>query len=116
MLLDMNEVARVRMRQLACEIERHLERDVLGLFGPIIPGVGKQRAREVATMLMEHQRWGTHARGISMQVLRDELRLRIDDLTKDPPLHALTRNYFALGVDFMLRNDIPQLTQSRDYL
>lgn len=76
----------------------------------------RERAREVATMLMEHERWGTHDRGISMRVLREDVKLRVEDLAGDGELHDLVRAYFTLALDFMQRNEIPQLTQTCEYL
>jgi hypothetical protein len=54
---------------------------------------------------MENQRWGSHGRGIPMKVLRDELKLKIDDFGADPELSALIRRYFDLTIDYMVRNN-----------
>jgi hypothetical protein len=76
----------------------------------------ERRAEEIANRLMENQRWGSHGRGIPMSVLRDELKLKIDDFGADPELSGLVRRYFDLTIDLMVRNSIPHLAHTRGYL
>lgn len=74
------------------------------------------RAREIANLLMDNERWGSHGRGISSNVLRDELNLHINDLGADRVLLNLVRQYFQLGADFMLRNSLGHFAHTREYL
>jgi Serine dehydrogenase proteinase len=83
---------------------------------PVTPGAREARAREVATLLMDNERWGSHGRGISPKVLREELNLHINDMGEDRVLLSLIRQYFELGVDFMLRNNLGQFAHTREYL
>jgi hypothetical protein len=76
----------------------------------------ERRAKEIARALMDNTRWGSHSRGIPMKVLREELKLKIDDFGADAELHALIRGYYDLAVDYMLRNEIAHLAHSRVYL
>lgn len=76
----------------------------------------ESRAEEIANRLMENQRWGSHGRGIPMSVLRDELKLKIDDFGADLELSGLVRRYFDLTIDLMVRNSIPHLAHTRGYL
>jgi len=76
----------------------------------------EKRAEEIANSLMENQRWGSHGRGIPMKVLREELKLKIDDFGSDAELSALVRRYFDLTIDFMVRNNIAHLAHTRGYL
>jgi serine dehydrogenase proteinase len=61
------------------------------------------RAEMVAKILNDTDRWHTHGHGISMEVLRRELKLRIDDYGDDPALSAPIENYNSLQVDYMGR-------------
>jgi hypothetical protein len=45
----------------------------------VADGMKRQRAEKIATALSDNERWHSHGRGISMQTLRNELNLRIDD-------------------------------------
>jgi hypothetical protein len=76
----------------------------------------ENRAEEIANKLMESERWGSHGRGIPMKVLREELKLKIDDFGADPDLAGLVRRYFDLTIDLMVRNNIPHLAHTRGYL
>jgi hypothetical protein len=76
----------------------------------------ESRAEEIANRLMENQRWGSHGRGIPMSILRDELKLKIDDFGADLELSGLVRRYFDLTIDLMVRNNIPHFAHTRGYL
>lgn len=83
---------------------------------PVTPRAREARAREIATLLMDNEHWGTHGRGISSKVLREELNLHINDLGEDLVLLNLIRRYFELGLDFMLRNNLGHFAHTREYL
>jgi len=51
-----------------------------------------------------------------MKVLRDELKLKIDDFGADPELSGLVRRDFDLTIDYMVRNNIGHLAHTRGYL
>ena len=74
------------------------------------------RAKEIATLLMDNTRWGSHGRGIPMDVLRDELKLRIDDFGVNAKLSSLIHRYFSLVIDFVVQNQVGHLAHSREYL
>lgn len=76
----------------------------------------EKRAREIAEVLMDNKRWGSHGRGIPMRVLQDELNLRIEDFGADQKLAALVRRYFSLVVDYVVRNKLDHFAQSREYV
>ena len=54
----------------------------------------EDRAEEIATKLNDQDRWLTHSRGIDMTTLRQDLDLRIDDLSDEPELQRAVWNYF----------------------
>lgn len=73
------------------------------------------RAREIATDLSNHEKWHSHARGISMEVLRNELNLRIDDFGADPTLADKIRSYHNLLVDFIQKENFSRFVHTRHY-
>jgi len=48
-------------------------------------------------------RWHVHGHGISMEVLRRDLKLKIDDFGAKPELDQKIRGYYDLLNDYMLR-------------
>jgi hypothetical protein len=61
------------------------------------------RAEEIAVKLNEVSKWKSHSRGLSMQVIAQELNLQIDDFGKDEELRRRIRSYYRLLYDYMLR-------------
>ncbi len=68
---------------------------------PVDDQLREDRAQEIAEALNDQDRWHSHGRGISMQTLRNELNLRIDDFGEDHELASLIRSYHALLMDFL---------------
>lgn len=62
-----------------------------------------QRAEEIARELNNIARWHSHGRGISMEVLRRDLRVRIDDYDKNPQLGKTVKDYYNLFEDYRLQ-------------
>jgi hypothetical protein len=67
---------------------------------PVTDDMKRQRAEEIATALSDNERWHSHGRGISMQTLRNELNLRIDDFDQIPELGTRLMSYFSLLGDY----------------
>lgn len=61
------------------------------------------RASAIARKLNQTERWHSHGRGISMEVLRRDLKLRIEDFGARPELNARIKSYYALLRDYMVR-------------
>lgn len=61
--------------------------------------IRKQRAEDVAHQLNDTDRWHSHSNGISAEVLRDELKLRIDDFGEHKEAisayHDLLKDYMG---------------------
>lgn len=68
---------------------------------PVTAERRQQRALEVAQKLMDHQRWHSHGRPISMEVLRRDLNLRIDDFGADDELSRHIKDYYQFLSDYM---------------
>ena len=63
------------------------------------------RALEVAKLLMDEarERWHSHGRPISMEVLRRDVRLRIDDFGANPDLSLRIKEYYQFLADYMTK-------------
>jgi hypothetical protein len=59
------------------------------------------RAASIGNILSDTKRWNSHGRGISMEILRRDVRLQIQDLQDDDPGYQLVRRYYRLLKDFM---------------
>jgi hypothetical protein len=62
-----------------------------------------RRAAEIAKLLNKTEHWHSHGRGISMEVLRRDVRLEIEDFGSIPTLSEKIREYNRLLVDYMMR-------------
>jgi hypothetical protein len=69
----------------------------------VTPKMRKDRAREIATMLNETDRWHSHSRGIPMEVLRRDLNLLIDDFGANSQLRHAVHDYYRLLKDYIMR-------------
>lgn len=75
----------------------------------------RERATEIGEKLNDQDRWQTHGRGIDMQTLERELKLKIDDFGADDALRALVWDYFWFLRDHMARNNITSFLHTRVY-
>lgn len=66
----------------------------------------EERASDIALQLSDQKRWLTHGRGIDMRTLREELRLKIDDMGGTPELKKAVWDYFWFLRDHMINNHI----------
>ncbi len=73
------------------------------------------RAEEIATALSDHKIWHSHGRMIGLATLRDQLRLRTEDYSRDVQLRTVVRKYHDLLVEYLVRHDFKQFLHSRSY-
>jgi hypothetical protein len=76
------------------------------------------RAAFIARKLNQTGHWHSHSRGISMEVLRNDLKLRIDDFGEDETLGPLVRSYYHLLRDYWIKRGHETLVLHRkdDYV
>ena len=60
------------------------------------------RAEEVARILSDAERWHSHSAGISMEVLRKDVKLKIDDFDADRDIALCIKGYYNLMSDYMV--------------
>lgn len=61
----------------------------------------EERAADVAKLLGDTSRWKSHGRPISMEILRSELKLKIEDFSLDKDLNELIRSYSEFSNDYL---------------
>lgn len=83
---------------------------------PVTAALKKQRAREIAAKLNDIRRWNSHGIGINMQLLRRELKLKIDDFGSDKELTAKIREYHKLLFDYLGRLGQTSVLHTRNSL
>ena len=69
----------------------------------VTPKMKETRAKEIVEKLNDTDRWHSHSCGISIEVLRRDLNLKIEDFEANTDLNHKIRNYYRLLVDYMLR-------------
>ncbi|NMO15246.1 serine dehydrogenasease [Pyxidicoccus fallax] len=74
------------------------------------------RAEEIARRLSDHEYWRSHGRRIPMQVLQDELKLRIQDFGSVPEHNRAIRDYFHLMSDFIAANSWGNFVHAKNYI
>jgi len=73
------------------------------------------RAKEIAQSLNNTNRWHSHARGIAIDTLKSELRLRIDDYSENKALNESITNYYNLLGDYMTREKLISFVHTKEY-
>jgi len=63
------------------------------------------RAKAIAHILNDPERWHAHGRGIGIETLRKELKLQIEDYSENQPLAEAIRDYFSLLMDYLHRQN-----------
>lgn len=126
-LLQKLDLAELHQFELARELSISLLKEWLATYKfkdwetteerelPVTKEMKEERADFIARALSQHDRWHTHGRGISMQTLRDELKLKIDDYGQDEKLSELVWNYFWFLRDHMARSGASSFVHSPVY-
>jgi hypothetical protein len=70
---------------------------------PVTRKMREARAVDIAKKLNDTKRWHSHSRGITMAVLRRDLKLLIDDFGENAALAQPVHDYFRLLQDYRMR-------------
>jgi hypothetical protein len=68
---------------------------------PVTAQLREQRAVQIAENLVDHQRWHSHGRPICMEILRKDIKLKVDDFGTNPELSRCIRDYYQFLMDYM---------------
>ena len=75
----------------------------------------KDRAKHIATLLNNSERWHSHGRPINMNVLQEEVGLKIEDIAGKEDLREEVRRYFGLLKDYMNREKFMTFIHTRGH-
>lgn len=84
---------------------------------PVTVQMKTARAKQIATKLNSPKKWRSHGRGLSIEVVRRDLNLIVEDFGADPSLAELNkrlRSYYRLLQDYMLRRSQSVVVQTRE--
>lgn len=70
---------------------------------PVTNQYRTRRATSIAKKLSNSSHWHSHGRGISMEVLRRDLNLQIEDFGQNPKISYNVRTYNSLLIEYMRR-------------
>jgi len=71
----------------------------------VTESIKQTRAKAIAHILNDPERWHSHGRGIGIETLRKELKLQIEDYSENQPLAKAIRDYFSLVMDYLHRQN-----------
>ncbi len=74
------------------------------------------RALEIANKLSDNNVWKSHGRPIGIEVLTDDLHLKIIDFEKDSELNNLISEYYDGMTEFVTRHNFNMFFQTRLFL
>jgi hypothetical protein len=70
----------------------------------VTPTMRKERAKEIAEILADPERWHSHGRGIGLKYLiSDEIKLKIKNFGDDEELNQKIGNYYHLFSDYCVK-------------
>ena len=81
----------------------------------VTPEMKEKRAKEIAALLNNPERWHSHGRAIDMRTLQEEVGLKIDNLADNVELHKDIQDYFELLKDYMHREQLMSFIHTREY-
>ena len=97
-------------------LPRHKFKDWQKDGKPVDEKKKEERAKEIADALNNHQKWGTHGRGIHMDVLSRDLRLKIDNFGDVPGLKDAVWDYFWAAREFVRKGEYQFFAHSRSFI
>jgi hypothetical protein len=73
---------------------------------PVTTRMKEKRATEIGDQLNDTKKWHSHGYGISMEVLKKDLKLMIDDFGEREDMSSAIRSYHDLLSDYMAKLDV----------
>lgn len=74
----------------------------------------RERAAHIARKLNDTNHWHSHSRGIPIEVLRNDLKLLIDDFGEDDVLGPAVQGYYHLLKDYNLKRGYEVVLHTRE--
>lgn len=76
----------------------------------------KERAREIAEKLNDHEKWYTHGNSIHKDVLETDIGLKIDDYSNKEDLKEAVWDYFWPMLEYVNKYNYSSFVQSRGFV
>jgi hypothetical protein len=88
--------------------------DKLGL--QVTDSEKEERAKDIADKLGDNKIWKSHGRPINIDILENELKLKIEDYSNKNDIKDLIHQYYSLLSDYVTRNKFPIFVQTRKFI
>ena len=76
----------------------------------------EDRANNIAEILSDNTRWHSHGRGISMETMKSEVNLIIEDFQDiDHNFSNHVRDYYELMMDYMGRQNLVSFVHTKEF-
>lgn len=75
-----------------------------------------ERAEEIAKKLSDNKIWKSHGRPLNIDIIKSELKLEIEDYSKNDELRILIRSYYELLNDFIKLHNLQYFFQTRNFI
>ncbi len=79
-------------------------------------GRKKERAKEIAEKLNDHEKWYTHGNSIHKDILEKDIDLKIDDYSTEEGLKEAIWEYFWSMLEYVGKHRFPSFIQSREFI
>jgi len=83
---------------------------------PVTKDEKVKRAEEIADKLSNNNIWKSHGRPINIETLEKELKLKIEDYSKNMERRNLIRSYYDLLSDYVIRNKNSIFVHTRKFI
>jgi Serine dehydrogenase proteinase len=81
---------------------------------PVTPEMKKDRATDIANKLNDTRRWNSHGMGISMDILKSDINLKVEDFGADACINNAIKTYHKLLLDYMAVNSYIRIVHTRE--
>lgn len=75
----------------------------------------ENRAKEIAEVLSNNERWHSHGRSIFRQTLIEEVRLKVDNVEDVDDLEGVLNDYTELLKDYMKREQVSNFIHTKNF-
>lgn len=76
----------------------------------------EQRAVEIAEKLSDNKKWNTHGYPIDIEILTNELKLKIEDFSKDSNLNLFIKKYNDCLEEYIGTRGFTRFIQTREFI
>lgn len=83
---------------------------------PVTSDEKNERAEEIAKKLSDNKIWKSHGRPLNIDIIKNELKLEIEDYSENEDLRKLIRSYYELLNDFIKLHNLQNFFQTRNFI